>query len=334
MLQFVVNQLLYSLLNKLKMNKQISLEQELTEMEEIAHDFFHIVPGIANAKSVPVVKAEELSKDVFIKEWVNNNQPCLIKGAVSHWPASNKWGDIDYWKSTCDDFPLCAYPHHNYGRIKNRMGIDLGFYEAIDRLFSGLDHIFSMPSEPVAPNSRFEKLIADLPGFKFMPDSPLPRLYDRMRMFMYRRAATTWHYHDTDETLMCQIKGGKKVALFSPQISNPMHVAAFMQQELHMEGQSLNQNISLNPSIINVEEGDALYIPPYWHHGVVPLDGEIGFTLAYCWASPLHKFGDFTNSFVRKLYKEAIIPIKKVSFLMPVIAVCGVATFLFRKLKK
>ena len=315
------------------MSNPVLIEQEPAEMEKIIQEFFHIVPGMANAKSVPVVNAESLSKDAFIKKWVNNNQPCLIKGAIKHWPASNKWGDIDYWKSTCEDFRLCAYPHHNYGRVKNRMGIEMGFYEAINRLFSGTDHIFSMPSEPIFPGSRFGELIADLPGFKFLPDSPRPRLYDRMRMFMYRRAATTWHYHDTDETLMCQIKGGKKVALFSPGIQNSIHVAAFMQQELHMEGHVLNPDISLDPLMVNVEEGDALYIPPYWHHGVVPLDGEVGFTLAYCWASPFHKFGDFSNTFVRKLYRDAIKPIKKVSFLMPVIAVCGITAYLFRRLK-
>lgn len=316
------------------MNNSALIEQEMDEMEEMSKSFFCIVPGIENARGVPVLNAEDLSRDAFIKDWVNNNEPCLIKGAVKHWPASYKWSNIEYWKSACSNFQLCAYPHHNHGRIKHRKGENMEFYDAIDRLFSGNDYIFSMPSEPISSGSRFEKLIDDLPGFKFFPNPPKSRLYDRMRIFMYRRAATTWHYHDTDETLMCQIKGGKKVALFSPGIKNPMHVAAFMQQELHLEGQSLNPDISLDPFIAYVEEGDALYIPPYWHHGVVPMDGEVGFTLAYCWASPFHKFGDFSNAFVRKLYKDALTPIRKVSFFMPVIAFCGITASLFRKLKK
>jgi ribosomal protein L16 Arg81 hydroxylase len=36
-----------------------------------------------------------------------------------------------------------------------------------------------------------------------------------------------------------------------------------------------------------VEEGDALYIPPLWWHGVVPLTEAFGATAAVTWRSPI-----------------------------------------------
>jgi len=72
---------------------------------------------------------------------------------------------------------------------------------------------------------------------------------------------------------------------------------------------------------VNVQEGDAFGWRARFHQ-------------AYCRASPFHKFGDFSNAFVRKLYKDALAGIKKASFLMPVIAFCDVTAHLFRKLKK
>ena len=82
----------------------------------------------------------------------------------------------------------------------------------------------------------------------------------------------------------------------------------------------MDPSLKLSSYVVDVLEGDALYIPPYWHHGVVPTDANVGFTLAYCWASPIHILGDFSNYFVRSLFLKGLWPIKKISFALPFIA--------------
>jgi hypothetical protein len=42
----------------------------------------------------------------------------------------------------------------------------------------------------------------------------------------------------------------------------------------------------------NVEEGDALYIPPLWWHGIIPANSEFGVTAAVPWRSPLPVIAD------------------------------------------
>ena len=133
---------------------------------------------------------------------------------------------------------------------------------------------------------------------------------------------------------MCQVNGSKRIALFSPHIPEPKRVMNFLRGELHLKGERLDPSLALNPSIVDVKETDALYIPPYWHHAVVPIDGDVGFTLAYCWSSPWHKFGDFGNYYVRKLYRDGFWPVKIVSFILPFIAVYSSVIWAFKKRRR
>jgi cupin-like protein len=307
---------------------------ELSELKQCRDAFFSCIPGIENASAVPVLQAADLRKDIFSKEWVANNKPCLVKGAVKDWPAVQKWRDKDYWMTACDNFDVMVYPHQNYNDQKRQKGELMRFYDAIDRLFQKKDRILSIPSERIIEGQRFYKVINDLEEFPFFTPELRPRMYDHRRFFTYRKAGTAWHYHNIDETLMCQINGAKTVALLSPGIPDAKHVTDFLTKELYLDGRSLDRSLDLKPFIVDVEEGDALYIPPYWHHVVIPKDAEIGFTLAYCWRSPWHKFGDFSNFFVRELYKRALWPIKPITPVVPFLAFYSWVKYHSRKIAR
>lgn len=47
---------------------------------------------------------------------------------------------------------------------------------------------------------------------------------------------------------------------------------------------------NLAPLIADVGVGDALFIPPYWWHGVEAKPG-FSITIPYCWRSPFHVIG-------------------------------------------
>ena len=313
---------------------------DTAEMEELANSFFSIIPGIERPATVPVLTADTLKEDVFKNEWVAKNKPCLIRGAVKHWPAIEKWRHKDYWIAMCRNFEAKVYPHQNFiGTGRQEAGLEkMLFYDAIERLFQNKDHVFSMPGEQVhikEAKKRFARVKEDLRGFSFLPSAPGPRYYKRIRLFIYRRAATNWHYHGVDETLMCQVNGAKRVALLSPGIPRPGYVTKFLLREAYLNGEVLDRSLNLAPLITDVAEGDALYIPPYWHHAVVPKDGEIGFTVAFCWRSPLHILGNFSNYFVRNLYKQGMWPLTGYSFLLPVLGcAAGLSYFIQKMLRR
>jgi hypothetical protein len=303
------------------MNSVLDPEQDIHEMRLLSRNFFSIVPGIEHPLSVPSIDAGELTEQVFKKEWVSKNRPILIKGAVKHWPAVKKWRDKNFWLSAFDNFKVDVFTHQNYNTPERQAAgkEEMMFHDAMERLFQGRDHIFSMPAKKITTKNQFAQLIEDTPGFPFLPSPEKPRVIPQRRLFIYRRAATAWHYHDIDETLMCQVKGSKRTAIFPPGVPQIEYLSKFFAEELHLKGEVLDKSLDLKPAIVDVNEGDALYIPPYWHHGVVPNDGDLGFTLAYCWPSPLHILGDFKNYFVRDLYKRKIWPSGKSRMFLPLI---------------
>jgi hypothetical protein len=288
-------------------------------MDNLLLNSFTIIPGIETPLAVPVLTAATLKEEVFRKDWVAKNKPCLIKGAVKHWPAVQKWRNKSYWLENCGNFEVNVYPHQNFiDRKRQEAGHEkMLFHDAIERLFQNRDYVFSMPGEQIMDEGRFAGVKKDLGGFTFLPNAAMPRYYERLRFFIYRRAATNWHYHGVDETLMCQVNGVKRVALLSPQIPRSKYVTEFLKNESYLDGATLDKTHDLRPLITDVEEGDALYIPPYWHHVVVPGDGEIGFTLAFCWRSPLHILGNFSNFFVRDLYRSGMRPFSLNTILLP-----------------
>jgi hypothetical protein len=303
---------------------------ESTELKKISDELFSFIPGIERASPVPVVKADGLTEADFYKNWVSNNKPCLIKGAVRHWPAVKKWRNKEYWHAACDNFEVKVFPHQNYNDEKKRKGEAMPFYDAIDRLFEKKDPILSIPSEPISEDRRFFRVLKDIKDFPFLSPDKMPRMYDHRRFFIYRKASTAWHYHNIDETLMCQVNGGKRVVLLSPRIPHAKYVAKYLQDEMYLDNIVLDPSLELKSMSVNVEEGDALYIPPYWHHAVAPIDAEVGFTLAYCWRSPWHIMGNFSNYFVRDLYKKAIWPLNKFTPFLPFLGFYAGASYYLR----
>jgi cupin-like protein len=302
------------------------------EKKQYGDDIFSVIPGFEKASAVPVLDAAVLTEEVFKRDWVSKNKPCLIKGIVKHWPAVGKWKNKEYWTDTCENVDVNVYPHINHNDPSRLNAEKMKFYDALERVYSSSDQIFSMPGETITEDGRFSGVIKDMPGFACLPSSEMPRVYDRRRFFMYRRAATAWHYHGIDETLMCQVKGAKKVALLPPDIPRAKYVTRFLHDELHLEGRTLDKSLELRPCITEVMEGDALYIPPYWHHAVIPCDGEIGFTLAFCWRSAWYKLGDFSNYFVRDVYRQGIWPFTKFTPFLPFLGMYAGISYCVKKI--
>ena len=308
--------------------------KEGSVLEEVEKGLFGFLPHMDSPQKVPTHDAHELSQKEFEDHWVSENQPCLIRGAVKHWPAVTKWKDKDYWLSHCDNPEVGIYLHQNFLNAdrQDKDHYDIPFHEAITRLYGRDDKIFSIPASTVSEDNLFKEVLKDVGDFPFLKNAPLPRAYPRRRLFLHRCAATNWHYHDLDETLMCQVKGKKRVALLAPKIAKPGYVSRFLEQEDYFDGKTLDPALDLKPYFVEVNEGDALYIPPYWYHAVVPGDTEEGFTLAFCWKSPVHILGDLSNFFVRLNYKRAFWPISRYTLLAPIILFISGVSLVLRKL--
>ena len=292
------------------------------------------IPGIDAAQTITTIDAEQLTPKMFIEYFVSNNRPCLIKGAVKHWPAIKKWRDPDYLKAKCGDSPTTYYPHMNYDHTDN-MKVD----ETV-KPFSFVLDILCHPSSDItsAPSLMFDKppflaLAKDVAGFSFLPSPPKPLLYPASRSFMYKGAGTGWHYHFVDETLMCQVIGSKKVGLLPPDTETDNIVYdAFTTDAYLSNGDCFDPTTAskLKPMLAIVEPGDALYIPPFWWHGVETIGSSFGITVANCWRSPLHVMGDLSFPTVRKIWKKSLTrPNKRTPFVLAL----GISSLLMQSVR-
>ena len=247
------------------------------------------VPGMAAATPVPMLRADLLTERVFKDIYVAGSRPCVIKGAVNHWPASNKWHDRDYLKRICGRQAVPFWPHENHVSKKRSMpGVEnIAFADAIDRLHDAGDG--AVAAIGCVPGTA--EMSADLSGFSFFTEAELGFSYPPSRFFIFRNAGSSWHYHSFDETLMCQVAGAKKVGLL--QVDNPQHKALrriFFDEEYYDDPSVFDglATESLTWFSAEMDKGDALYIPPLWWHGVISTSDGVGVTTPVSWRSPPH----------------------------------------------
>ncbi|MBV9549197.1 MAG: cupin-like domain-containing protein [Alphaproteobacteria bacterium] len=251
------------------------------------------VPGMATAKPVPVLEARSLSERAFKDEYVAHSRPCLIKGAVAHWPATHKWRERDYLKRICGAEQVPFWPHENHVTKKRiAPGVtNMRYADAIARLQEGRDEIGAIGCNPGTAG-----MWPDIAGFSFFTEGELGFSYPPFRFFIFRNAGSTWHYHAVDETLMCQVVGSKRVGLLP--VDNPHYrtlCRIFLEEEDYYDDPHAFDALAgeaLPWHSAELEAGDALYIPPLWWHGVVVTSDGIGVTTPVVWRSPPHVIAD------------------------------------------
>ena len=245
------------------------------------------IAGMKNAANVAVFDADDLTEEVFLGVHVANSRPCLVKGAIRHWPAMKNWRNPDYLKDRCGHHNVFVYPHENHVTPDRMLPgrTAMNFARAIDCLHGEETEVgtLGLPGELSA-------LRTDLGRFAFFSRAEPALLVPPARQFVYRNAGTAWHYHAFDETFMCQAVGSKKVGLLST--DNPSNKALcdiFFREDYYDDPLVFDalEGAALEWFSADLEEGDALYIPPLWWHGVSTTSPSFGMTVAVTWRSPL-----------------------------------------------
>jgi hypothetical protein len=244
---------------------------------------FTHVPGMRDATAVPEYQAGKLTEAVFTGDHVANSRPCVIRGAVKHWAALQKWRDKDYLKSRAGQREVHLFLSEYHLTLKRLMHHkrDVLFAEAVDQLHRQENRRAIVATDLV-------EFMTDLGGISCLSRAEPGFWYPPARYFFYRNAGTAWHYHPFDETLTCQIIGAKKIGLVSCDTPfNPALRNLFYAEDYYDDPAAFAQLEGPTWLSVTLEEGDALYIPPLWWHGVVPQTIVFGATVAATWRSPL-----------------------------------------------
>ena len=233
------------------------------------------IPGMKDAAPVPQRQADTLSESDFFHIYVLNSQPCLIKGAVTHWPASRNWREPDYLKKLCGHYPVLFFPHENHITFKRMMAgkEEISFAAALDRLNSPHTKVASLGLTHDFPEMR-----RDIGRFAFLTKAQPSFFYPPIRYFIHRNAGSTWHYHPFDETLMCQVTGAKNVGLLNARMPFHRQVQEVFFQEDYYDDPS---------SFARLDNAPCGFFPRRWRRAtrfISPRSGGTGSARA---ASPL-----------------------------------------------
>ncbi|MFL9875928.1 cupin-like domain-containing protein [Paraburkholderia megapolitana] len=260
-----------------------------------------LVPG--ERRELPSIAAQDLTREVFWNDYVCRHRPLIIKEGAAHWPAVGKWQDPGYLESLPSDAkawlsrtfnPLQIMVIKKVVQIKKVQDCVREMREA------PADQTYSMTGIPVPKEWQ-----QDLGEHAFIsPDrfEKAPRTYNRQRMFIYRNAASDWHYHETDETLTTQLSGSKRFSMFRLTPENWEDCNSILEANLHhlsCAKQLFPPRLSLVKYEATLNPGDVAYIPPFWWHGVDPEDSVVGVTLANCFRTPWERFGDWRDPITR-----------------------------------
>lgn len=265
-----------------------------------------LVPGSSHA--LATVDASTLTEERFWHDYVCRHVPVLIRGGAAGWPACAKWQQPGYLERLCGDEMV------RLSRTFNPVPSDT-YYEnatSVRRLLDCIEEMRKAPDDATyaIPAAAIPaEWHADLGNYGFLGPKfeQSPRGYPGKRLFLFKNASTDWHYHHTDETITTQLVGAKRIALFRLTVHNWRRLAKPMKANFHhMDGGSrfFPQDSELIKFEGVLEAGDSIYIPPFWWHGIDPVDASVGVTLAHCFRTPLRRLADWHEPITRELIDE------------------------------
>ena len=271
------------------------------------------VPG--NVVPLPTVDAVSLTEQKFRSHFLDKHVPVLIKGSASGWAALARWEQAGYLESLCSDEDVLVAdtfnaippePYYPFAVKKMQLAA------ALDEMRRVADNSTRMIAGAKLPASW----AADVGGYSYLfqdLDKP-PRAYQRDRLFSYKNASTEWHYHPIDETITTQLVGTKRISLFKLTSENWMAYSQIIGSNLHhipYGERFFPKDMPLTKYEGVIEAGDAIYIPPFWWHGVDAADSAMGITLAHCFRSPIKRVADLKDPAIRSILKMAVTKRKR-----------------------
>lgn len=205
----------------------------------------------------------------------NESRPVILTG-VDIGPCSTLWTD-EYLKAKIGPTrPVVVHssptPHMNF-QAKNFSYETQPFGDFIDAA-SNVAHLYLRALSVEKPSEKPTNLAEDFPSIA--PDFRLPEelhyVQDNMHSSPFRISGpvTMWLHYDVMANILCQVRGQKRLLLFSPTEVTKLSFPA------GASGSTINPFTDAHTAQAyeaKLQPGDVLYLPPLWLHAAEPTEG-------------------------------------------------------------
>ena len=203
--------------------------------------------------------------------------PVLIKGAVAHWPAMQRWQDTNYLRSVAGDVTVPVeiggdYLSSSLHKADMPLSLYLDYLEAADA--SGSE----VPLEQMAymAQASVDELLHDVEVPVLCAELGRRDRFATM-VWMGPKGTVTPLHRDPYHNCLCQIQGTKRILLFSRDDEDKMYPISEAMNPLQTNSSQVNVEApdlvrfpkfaAAAPLIAELDPGDLLYIPRrWWHH--------------------------------------------------------------------
>ncbi|KAL2240115.1 lysine-specific demethylase JMJ30-like [Sesamum indicum] len=228
-----------------------------------------------------------LSLEGFLQEHLLCGSPVIISDCMTHWPAKDRWNDINYLKKVAGLRTVPVKVGRNYLRAECNQEL-ITFSEFLERIqFNGCS---SRDMTFLAQHQLFDQiqeLKQDIvtPDYCFAGGGEIRSLN---AWFGPPGVVTPLHY-DPHYNLLAQVVGKKYIRLYPASLSEELYphsesmLSNFSQVDLdNIDEKEFPEALDLEFLDCILEEGEMLYIPPNWWHYVRSL--TTSFSVSFWWS--------------------------------------------------
>ncbi|XP_041131650.1 bifunctional peptidase and (3S)-lysyl hydroxylase JMJD7 isoform X2 [Polyodon spathula] len=295
-------------------------EGELEAARRCLREFSIEAQELFVGRSVPYLE-QPPSPLHFHRDWLCPNKPCIIRNAISHWPALSKWSSA-YLRAAVGSKPVSvAVTPHGYAdavfgdRFVMPEERRMPFASLLDLIesrggagVSGQRGVFYMQKQCSSLTEELPELTRDVDTEIPWMSKALGKHPDAVNFWLGEEAAVTSLHKDHYENLYCVISGEKHFILLPPsdrpfipyELYQP---ATFIQREdgsFDVVDEEAAEKVPwipvdpLNPDLerypdyglarplhCTVRAGEMLYLPSLWFHHVRQSQGCIAVNYWY-----------------------------------------------------
>ncbi|KAH8349790.1 hypothetical protein KR084_006121 [Drosophila pseudotakahashii] len=231
---------------------------------------------ISSTCDIPTLKVPSLKE--FQAKCFQAGQPALLLNTIQHWPAMDKWLDLNYLLQVAGNRTVPIEIGSNYASDEWSQQL-VKIRDFLKRQFGRNKSKTNQDIEYLAQHELFSQIPAlkgdiCIPDYCSMSKDDPPGAVDIKAWLGPAGTISPMHY-DPKHNLLCQVFGSKRIILAAPEDTDNLypHESVFLANTSQIDASQLD--LETYPLVEKVkfyhlllQPGDCLYMPPKWWHYV------------------------------------------------------------------